>query len=344
MECPAGKVYLKTLKRCISKDFLPGSKGRSRKACPDKKVWLEKARKCISRDVFEKHYGVTKLADAVKKQKALGQRSSRRSRSSRSRRQKTPVAPKRITPKKATAPAPATAAAPAAVTPAIRKTVPLITSEPKKDSYMSPGLSKSEMLSWIKSKCKNQEDAISLEPFKDMGSPDLKTIVRLGNNYCYLASDLSQHVKTSVERDLPLKDISEPWYRIDTADLGALKKQGYKMPSKSTEFPADHYKLFVAPGDNSPYIFLFLYDERKIKDGDYGPAIPKGGFLGYIPRAGTEKLVSLIKRAFASGRLFTKVTRPFGCCRFHLMKTKDYWLNDTERKVKAMESEIEGII
>jgi len=327
MECPTGQVYLKTLKRCISKDFLPGSKGRSRKACPDKKVWLDKARKCIGRDVFEKHYGVTKLADAVKKQKALGQRSSK---------PKTPVAPKRITPKRVTAAA--------AVTPAIRKTVALTTSEPKKDSYMSPGLSKSEMLSWVETKCKNQEDAISLEPLKDMDSPDLKTMVRLGNNYCYLASDLGQHVKTSVERDLPLKDISEPWYRIDAADLGALKKQGYKLPSKPTEFPAEHYKLFVAAGDKSPYKFVFLYDERKVKDGDYAPAIPKGGFLGYIPKEGTERLAGLIKKAFASGRLFTKVTRPFGCCRFHLMKTKDYWLTDSGRKIKAMESEIEGII
>ena len=334
MDCPTGKVYLPSLKRCVSKEALPGSKGRSRKACPKGKVWLPLARKCISADVFGKHYGADKLGLELARQRGLAPATAPAP--------AVPKAPKRITPRRSK---PKVAAAAVAATPAVRKSIKMTYGLPRADSYMPPELkTKDKRLSWIKGRCKNQEDAISLMPFAELDNPDLKSIVRLGNGFCYSASDMGQHVKTSVERDIPLKDISNPWYRIDDKDLGALVKMGVNLPVKTVEFPAEHYKLYVESADNTPFKFVFLYDERRIKGGNYAPAIPAGGFLGYIPKAGTERLVGLIKRAFAAGRLFTKAVRPFGCCRFHLKKTKDYWTGDTARKIKAMEEEIEGII
>lgn len=328
MDCPTGKVYLPSIKRCVSKEAMPGSKGRSRKACPGGKVWLPLARKCISADVFAKHYGADKLGMELARQRGLAA-----------------AVPKRITPRRSKAVGAVGAVAVAAVTPAVRKSIKMTYASPRPNSYMPAELkTKDKRLSWIKVHCKNQDDAISLLPFAELDNPDLKSIVQLGNGFCYGASDLGQHVKISVERGAPLKDISNPWYRIDDKDLGALVKMGVKLPVKAVEFPAEHYKLYVAPADNSPFKFVFLYDERLIKDGNYAPAIPTGGFLGYIPKAGTERLVGLIKRAFAAGRLFTKAARPFSCCRFHLKKTKEYWVTDTARKIKAMEDEIEGII
>lgn len=328
MECPKGKVFLPALKRCVSKEALPKSKGHSRRACPSGKVWLPLMRKCISTGVYEKHYGANKLSEVLQQQRGLARAAA---------------VPRRITPRRSKRPG--GPVGPGAATPAIRKSIKITYSSPRSNSYMPAILNtKEKRLSWIKAHCKNQEDAISLAPFTELDNPDLKSIVRLGNGFCYTASDLGQHVKTSVERGAPLKDISNPWYRIDERDLGALVEMGIKLPVKAVEFPAEHYKLFVAPADNTPFKFIFLYDERRIKDNNYAPAIPDGGFLGYIPRAGTERLVGLIKRAFATGRLFTKAVRPFGCCRFHLKKTREYWSSDKERKIKAMEDEIEGII
>jgi hypothetical protein len=355
MDCPKGQVYWNKGDRCVYPEALPGLKGKSRSPCPPGKVWLQGARKCILKDVYEKHYGKAELAKAVKKQKALGQRSKQRAITRKKSKSKSPkaktfrahVKPRSITPRKAVPVI--------GVTPAVRKTVKLSTSTPKKDSFMPPGLhSKDDMIDWVSQKCANQQDSISLEPFDELPSSDLKTMVRLGNDYCYLAGDLDKHVCSQVERDTPLTDIANPWYRIDAADLGALEKQGlaqnkgYKLPTKSSEFPAEHYKLFIDVVDESPYKFVFLYDERKVKgagdDEDYSPAIPKGGFLGYIPEFDTEKLTGLIKKAFAAGRIFTKASRPFECCRFHLKKAKSYWVDDTKRKIKAMEDEIAEFI
>jgi hypothetical protein len=371
MDCPKGQVYWAEGKRCIRPEALPGAKGKSLSACAPGKVWLPAARKCVSKAIYEKHYGKANLDVALKKQMALGQRSVKR-RTVKVKtpiRRKTPVRPKtpvrRKTPVRQKTPVrPKTPVKPRSITPriktpvvspAIRKTVELDTSTPRKDSYMPPGLTlKRDMVTWIADKCSNQTDPISMEPYDTMLKNDLKTVVRLGNSYCYLADDLDKHIKSSVERDLPLKNISNPWYRIDSSDLGALKHQElarnstYKLPSKNTEMPAEHYKLYIDVVDESPFKYIFLYDERKIVEVDdgqnYSPAIPRGGFLGYIPEFDSEKLTGLIKKAFAQGRLFTKVRRPFECCRFHLKKPKSYWDADTKRKIAAMEEEIEAIV
>jgi hypothetical protein len=77
---------------------------------------------------------------------------------------------------------------------------------------------------------------------------------------------------------------------------------------------------------------------------NYSPAIPEGGWIGYIPVAGTADLEKLIKKAFLAGRIFTKATKPFGCCRFHLKKEREFWKTDAARKIKAMEDEIRELI
>jgi hypothetical protein len=350
MDCPKGQVYWKEGKRCVYPEALPGIKGKSRSPCPAGKVWLSGARKCILKDVFEKHYGKAKLAEALQKQKALGQRSIQQRAVTRKKSktpQRAPVKPRSITPRR---PLPVVG-----VTPVVRKTIKLTTATAKKDSFMPPGLtSKKDMIDWVSQKCTNQQDTISLDPFDELPASELKTMVRLGNDYCYLADDMDKHIRSQVERDTPLTDIANPWYRINAADLGALEKQGlvqnkgYKLPTKISEFPAEHYKLFIDVVDDSPYKFVFLYDERKVKgpvgDEDYSPAIPKGGFLGYIPEFDTEKLTGLIQKAYTAGRIFTKASRPFECCRFHLKKAKAYWSDETKRKIKAMEDEIAEFI
>ena len=94
---------------------------------------------------------------------------------------------------------------------------------------------------------------------------------------------------------------------------------------------------------------MFLFDDRKVKvlpggAKEFSSAIPDGGWIGYIPAKGTVQLEKLIKEAFQRGRIFTKATRPFQCCRIHLKKDKAYWSDGWLGKIKAMEEEIQGIL
>lgn len=109
--------------------------------------------------------------------------------------------------------------------------------------------------------------------------------------------------------------------------------------------PPPNYKLFIDKGDESPFKFVFLFDETKVKvkangSKEYLPAIPDGGWLGYIPLSGTAELERLIKEAFKKGQRFNTSKPPFDCCKFHIKKNKDYWADNTDAKIKALESEI----
>jgi hypothetical protein len=142
-----------------------------------------------------------------------------------------------------------------------------------------------------------------------------------------------------------------PSYRLDAADFGALSeaasrtKKGYKLPVEPSEKPASHYKLFIGVANEPDYKLVFMFDERKVKKApsgglDYSAAIPEGGWIGYLPAVGSAELERLIREAFARGKLFTHAMRPFKCCKFHLKKTKDYWMEGRDGKIKALEEEI----
>jgi hypothetical protein len=180
-------------------------------------------------------------------------------------------------------------------------------------------------------------------------------MVRLDSGFCYTADTLDQHVQASIERGIPVRDMLNPGYRLNAANYGALLKAGratrkaYKLPGIPVELPAEHYKLFIGTLDDAAYKYVFLFDERKVVSvaggaKNYKPAIPEGGWIGYIPAAGSDGLEKLIKKAFLAGRIFTKASKPFSCCRFHLKKDKEFWKTDTARKIKAMEDEIRELI
>lgn len=360
MDCPPGKVYWAPLKKCISVDALPGVKGKSMSPCPQGKVWQNATRKCVLEEIYKKHYGTNKFKAAKAKQEHILnlRMKTRKAKSPPRPRAKTPNAVREKAPHKPRSISPVRRNpffAAAFSSPSNKFVSKLDTEEPRKDSFMPRAMKlKKSMLSWISEKCNNKEDVISQESFDEATTEELKTIVRLGNNFCYKAADLDQHIKSSIERDLPLKNISEPWYRIDSKDLGTIEHQNklfdnsYELPVRTGEMPSDNYGLFIDSVDKSGFKYVFLFDKRKLKavDGiyNYSPAIPVGGWLGYIPEKGTDTLVSLIKKAFHSGTIFTKATNPFRCCRFHLKKTKEFWADNTERKIKAMEDEIRGII
>ena len=220
---------------------------------------------------------------------------------------------------------------------------------------MPPGLNRAEMVEWLTKHCHNTEDPVTLETYADMDLKDLRSLVRLGSGFCYTADGLDAHIKSSLERDVPIKNMMNPSYRLTARNFGAIKKQGrvrhktYKLPKRMTELPAPHYKLYIGVIGEPEFKYIFLYDERKtipIPGGlvDYGPAVPEGGWLGYIPATGTDSLEKLIKKAFSVGRLFNKASRPFGCCRVHVKKGREYWSTGTSEKISAMEEELRGIL
>jgi hypothetical protein len=249
----------------------------------------------------------------------------------------------------------AAAAAVAGITPANKRNTEFEVGEPRDNSTMTPGLTRAAGIAWVAKHCTNQEDPATLEPYAEADLKDLRSVVRLGSGFCYTVDTLDQHIKSSIERGVPIKDMMNPSYRMDKRDFGSLALAGkrlrktYKLPVEPVEMPAAHYKLFIGVMGDGSFKYVFLYDDRKVKalaDGskDYEPAIPEGGWIGYIPAAGTDELEKLIRKAYSKGRLFTRATRPFICCRFHLKKSKEHWAADTAKKIAAMVGEIRDII
>jgi hypothetical protein len=337
MSCPEGQYYSVAAKRCLRENARPGSKGRSMLPCPENKVWNPNpaARRCVLKSLFKKVYGEAKANAASLEQRRLR---------ALTKKVKTPVLNITVNAKRSAN----------AITPALKQSFALQTAKLRKDAVMPPGLDKGQMVSWVKTNCKNQEDPILMDPYEESSAEDLMGLVRLGSGFCYTSDSLDNHVKSSIERKIPIKDMINPSYRLDAADFGALEtaalrsNKAYRLPLEPSEKPALHYKLFIG-GSNPTVKMVFMFDERKVKKTpggglDYSNAIPDGGWIGYIPAKGTAELERLIREAFARGRLFVQATRPFKCCRFHLKKTIDYWSSQTEAKIDALVSEIRDLI
>jgi hypothetical protein len=242
-----------------------------------------------------------------------------------------------------------------AKTPSKKHDVEFEVALPRSNSTMPPGLTREKMKDWVTKQCTNQDDPINLEPYGESDLKELRSLVKLGSGFCYTVDTLDKHVRSSVERSIPVKDMLNPTYRLDKRDFGALLATGqklrktYKLPRLSAELPAAHYKLFVGRLGRETYKHVFLYDDRKVKvlangSRDFGTAIPDGGWIGYIPGKGTEELERLIHKAYGLGRLFTQAKRPFACCRFHLKKSRAYWETDQAKKIKALINEIEELV
>ena len=348
-QCPPGQIWSSVAKRCVlpAGAFI-GAVGKSKEPCPEGQVWNPnpKIRRCIAKDIYGKLYGAEKLRAASAEQKRL-----------RGTAKKSLVNGPKKPAKVASPPKAKPAAVPliAAITPANRRNAELETKKPRANHIMPPGLTREKMLDWVSKQCSNQEDPATLEEYKDAELKDLRSLVKLGSGFCYTLDTIDNQIKSSIERGVPIKDILNPSYRLDEKDFGAIAEVGqrarktYKLPKIPTEVPATHYKLFIGVAGEPDYKYVFMYDERKAKkqaDGsiEYTAAIPEGGWIGYIPAKGTENLEKLIRKAWATGRLFTKATRPFVCCRFHVKKDKDYWRVDTAKRIKALEEEISGIV
>lgn len=349
MSCPEGQFFSDSAKRCLPNKMKALSKGHSLVPCPSGQVWNPdpSVRKCVRKDIFKVIFGAEKAAAASLEQKRLrgsigkpvsiGKPASIGKPSSIKKR---PFSIKKKTLKAAS------------LSPSLKESVKLVALEPKKDSFMAPGLTRKQMAAWVSSHCKNQEDPIMMEPYAEAELKDLNSLVRLGSGFCYTAEVLDQHVRASLERDVPVKDMLNPSYRLDGYDYGALvkaSKKGYELPNETAVKPPAHYKLFIGVADDPLYKLIFLFDERKVKvnaDGDkeFTTAIPDGGWIGYIPASRTEKLERLIVEAFARGKIFTKSSRPFKCCRVHLKKNKSHWNDGVLRKIKALEEELQSVL
>jgi hypothetical protein len=340
MECPPGKKYSAALKKCVHAGALPASVGKSQVPCLSGKVWLAQGRRCVNKNIYEKIYGAAAVRAASEKQKALAKNLTRKV--------KKPASVAGIAGK-------ANVTGLGASSAARQSVAEITTAAARSGATIGPGLSRDAMVAWVSKHCKNTDDPVTMDPYSEASVDDLRSLVRLNSGFCYTADTLDQHVQASIERGIPVRDMLNPGYRLNAADYGALQKaaritrKSYKLPGIPVTLPAEHYKLFIGVLDDPAYKYVFLFDERKVVSvaggvKNYSPAIPEGGWIGYIPVAGTADLEKLIKKAFLAGRIFTKATKPFGCCRFHLKKDKEFWKTDAARKIKAMEDEIRELI
>lgn len=116
-----------------------------------------------------------------------------------------------------------------------------------------------------------------------------------------------------------------------------IKKANGKKASttgKRGDKKISEYKLFINIVDDDKFNFAFLYDEAKVtilENGgtSYSNAIPKGGWIGYIPTKGTDQLIKLIKEAHKKGLLYLNSREPLICCSVDIRKSKNHWNNST---------------
>lgn len=342
MSCPEGQFYAGDKKGCLPLRYKPMSKGWSIIPCPDGQVWNPEpdVRRCVRKNMYKMVYGEEKVRAASRRQRELRGPGTKKNRKS-----PIPIAKVIVVP----------SFRKNAITPALKRDSVIESAEMRRDSVMPPGLAREDMAKWVSARCKNTEDPIMMEPYADADLTALRSLLRLGSGFCYSADVLDSHVRSSIERDVPVKDMLNPSYRLDAQDYGALLtaggrfKKGYKLPTLPSEKPAAHYKLFIGVAGEPDYKMVFLFDERKVVTlpggaRDFTKAIPEGGWIGWIPSKETAKLEKLIESAFEKGRIFTKADRPFRCCRVHLKKDKGYWSDDKEKKISALEEELMGLL
>jgi hypothetical protein len=344
MSCPEGQFYAGEKKGCLPLRYKPMSKGKSLLPCPDGQVWNPDSdvRRCVRKNMYKLAYGEERVRAASRRQKELRATGTKKNKKGPI---SIPIAKVVVVP----------SFRKNAITPALKRESVIESAEMRRDSVMPPGLMREDMAKWVSSRCKNLEDPIMMEPYADAELKDLRSLLRLGSGFCYSADVLDTHVRSSIERNVPVKDMLNPSYRLDAQDYGALLtagrqlKKGYKLPSLPSEKPASHYKLFIGVSGEPDFKMVFLFDERKViklEKGarDFTKAIPDGGWIGWIPAKGTAALEKLIESAFEKGRIFTKAERPFRCCRIHLKKDKSYWSQDKEKKINMLEEELRGLL
>lgn len=220
-------------------------------------------------------------------------------------------------------------------------------------SAVAPLADRSTILGWAAGNCKEQRDAITGTPFRNLDAANLQQLVRLHNRACTLAAPL--HTKVAAQhRDGTVATLpDEPSTQMVMADFKALREAmrrtnpAYKLPGRRHQPPPSNWRLYVARDARSgpEYMSVMYVDTTKARATATGFEYPPDSVrvdLGFIPAKSvpgalcdTTLIVETLQRLAESNRLLEPVAggwKPIAGFPF----TKSHWTRDTPQRISAL--------
>lgn len=207
-----------------------------------------------------------------------------------------------------------------------------------------------QILKELKVACTILKDTITYESFDRMNKKNLMLVVKLGkgdtNKHCYYVRNIYNAWKQAVKDNKPFVDPLNGVAVTTEEKDDIMKKMRYIK--KDIKDPRDiaqkiptavqlYFKLMKhvdADGIIHQFYEILVRTKRKL-----GERILIVMRLGYVPadieprdaggalNMSSAVLVSNIKKLFDTGRLFRNNEVPYRCCRIHLRKPIEYWLD-----------------
>lgn len=213
-----------------------------------------------------------------------------------------------------------------------------------------PQKTRQQILKELKDTCTIMKDTITYERFDRMNKKNLMLVVQLGkgeqNKHCFYVRNIYQVWKQAVKDNKPFVDpLNGVAVTSDEKDAIMQKMRYLKKDIKDPRDIAQHVpkaiKLYFKPvrhvdRNGVGHMFYEVQVRFNRNVGDYVYVVLR---LGYIPaeiepqdmggslNMSSAVLVSHLQQLFDTGRLLVENSAPYKCCRVHLRKPIEYWLD-----------------
>lgn len=220
-------------------------------------------------------------------------------------------------------------------------------------SAVAPLSDRSTILGWAAGNCKEQRDAITGTPFRNMDAANLQQLVRLHNRACTLAVPLHTKVAAQHRDGTPATLPDDPTTQMVLADFVALREAmrrtnpAYKLPGRRHQPPPPNWRLYVARDARSgpDYMSVMYVDTKKARATQTGIEYPPESVrvdMGFIPSkqvtgalCDPSLIVETLQRLAEANRLLDPVAggwKPVAGFPF----TKSYWTRDTKDRLSNL--------
>jgi hypothetical protein len=218
---------------------------------------------------------------------------------------------------------------------------------------VAPLADRATILGWATGNCKEQRDAITGIPFRNMDAENLQQLVRLHTRACTLAAPLNAKVAAE-HRDGKIATIpGQPDTQMVLPDFKALRdamrrtNPAYKLPGRRHQPPPPTWKLYVSRDARSgpDYMTVMYVDSTKGRATPTGMEYPPEAVrvdLGFIPTKQVTGalcepalIVETLQRLGDANRLLEPVAggwKPVAGFPF----TKQYWTRETATRLSNL--------
>ena len=224
---------------------------------------------------------------------------------------------------------------------------------PLSAAAVAPIADRATILGWAAGNCKDQRDAITGIPFRNMDAANLQQLIKLHTRACTLATPL--HAKVAAEhREGTIATIpGDPSTQMLMADFKALRdamrrtNPDYKLPGRRHQPPPPNWRLHVARDARSgpDYLSVAYVDTTKARATPTGTEYPPEAVridLGFIPTSkvagalcDSAFIVETLQRLADANRLLDPVAggwKPIAGFPY----TKAHWTRDTAARLSNL--------